>query len=438
MAVAELSQAHAVQRDSHIVKLRFWMGRLIIGTALLMLMGLGTVYTTTVFLRIALGRAPYADFIQHIIFLLLGTALGCCAIAALNILTPAKRWLRWLIPISFIVSLVLVALVQVPSLGVEAFGSKRFLQLGPITFQPSELLKVSLVLYLSQLLCWWRRYQRPQTQLEQRRALALGQTQPSTLLSWLRITRTERPQWPDLPKRCGLVVALGVGLTVIQPDLGTALLILGASVITMMLAGVNWQQLLLFLALLAILGGSAMLVDQSKYDYAMQRIHTWLNPLADDDSAGYQITQARGALAVGGVWGRGYLQSQQKINRLPLSTKDFVYPVMVEELGYIGGVVIILLFLNIAWIGLRMSQYCRDPFNRTVIAALGYALCLQGFVNIAVSIGTLPLSGLTLPFFSEGGTSVVVSTLTISLMLGLALSEIRQARHAPRRSSATA
>jgi cell division protein FtsW len=223
-------------------------------------------------------------------------------------------------------------------------------------------------------------------------------------------------------------VLMAVGLTLIQPDLGTALLIMGASFITIVIAGVDWRQLLLVFCLLAVFGGAAMLCDTDKYQYAAQRIQTWLNPMANEDSAAYQITQARGALAVGGVFGRGYLRSDQKINRLPLSTKDFVYPVMVEELGYVGGVAIILLFLGVAWAGLGLSQCCRDHFNRTAIASLCFAVCMQGLVNIGVSIGTLPLSGLTLPYFSEGGTSVVVTCEALGLALALALSEMRQAR----------
>jgi len=428
MAVAQLSLPRGAERATRAQALRTWMGRLAVGTVLLMLAGLGCIYSTTVYLRIALGRPPYADFFQHLVFLAIAIALAGAAMLAINAFAPARRWLRWVIPAAFFASLILVALVQIPGLGVEAFGSLRFLRLGPVTFQPSEVLKVSLVLYLSQLLCWWRRYPPKLNAMERRKAAALGEPRRGGIASWLKLTREERPLWPDLPKRCVLVITMAVGLTVIQPDLGTALLILGGSFITLAVAGVDWRQMLLFLALLGMFGGAAILLDHDKYNYAMERIHTWINPMADDDSAGYQITQARGALAVAGVWGRGYLNSQQKINRLPLSTKDFVYPVMVEEMGYVGGVLIILLFLNIAWVSLRLSQLCRDPFNRTVIAALGYALCLQAFVNIAVTIGTLPLSGLTLPFFSEGGTSVVVCTLAVGIMLGLALSELRQAR----------
>jgi cell division protein FtsW len=191
---------------------------------------------------------------------------------------------------------------------------------------------------------------------------------------------------------------------------------------------VDWRHLVGFGLALVLVAGIVFVAVPNEYRYASQRLHTWLNPMESNDGAAYQITQARGALAVGGLWGRGFLESNQKMNRLPLSTKDFVYPVMVEELGFAGGVWIILLFVALAWAGLGLSRSCRDPFNQTAIAALGFTVCLQGLVNIGTTIGTLPLSGLTLPFFSEGGTSLVVSLLAVGTMAALALGESRGAR----------
>jgi cell division protein FtsW len=149
-----------------------------------------------------------------------------------------------------------------------------------------------------------------------------------------------------------------------------------------------------------------------------------LHPYENTDGDAYQITQSRGAIAAGGLWGAGYLKSDQKMNRLPLSTKDFVYPVMVEELGYVGGVLVIVMFLYLAWVGKNLALCCRDPFARTVIAALGFTICLQAFVNIGTTMGTLPLTGITLPFFSDGGTSLVVSLMALGFMYALARNEL--------------
>jgi cell division protein FtsW len=234
--------------------------------------------------------------------------------------------------------------------------------------------------------------------------------------------------WPELPKRCWVAVLLAVGLTVIQPDLGTASVVLGSGVITMIVAGVRWQSLVLFMAALCAVVLLAVAVAPNRFDYAFDRLHTWMHPRADVEGDAYQITQSRGAIAAGGLFGRGFLKSEQKMNRLPLCTKDFVFPVIVEELGYIGGMGVILLFVSLAWVGLRLSLLSRDPFNRTVIAALGLNICLQGLVNVGTTTGALPLSGLTLPFFSEGGSSLVVSLCALGTMYALGLSELAQAR----------
>jgi cell division protein FtsW len=428
-------------------RIRYWLKRLLIVGGLLAAAGLIASFSTTVFLNIALDRPAYAGFWRHGGFLLAGTVLAIIAVQLITRCSPARRWLRFVVPGAFYLSLILVLLVQVGGLGMEVNGARRFLDLGFVQFQPSELLKISLVLYLAQLLCWWRRSRAaegesgpPQTpgeeldegNVEQRPTWTeVAQSRPG--VQSFRLLREGRPVWPELPKRCVLIVVLAFGLTAIQPDLGSAAIILGCSLLTFVLAGVDWRQLLSFALLLVVAGSLALglmrLVDEGRYAYAADRISTWAasitSPAPDEDGPAYQLTQARGALAAGGLWGRGFLHSDQKMNRLPLSTNDFVFPVLVEELGFIGGLSVILLFLALGWVAVRLSFCCRDTFNRTVIAALGFSVCLQAFVNIGVTIGTLPLSGLTLPFFSAGGTSLLVSVLAIGLMYALAASEAR-------------
>lgn len=380
-----------------------WLRRLVSVTAILLATGLAMCFSTTVFLRIALERPPYRDFLQQLCFTALGLGLAWLIVRTVGRFRPARRWLRFLIPVAFIASLVLVAMVKFSPFGVTAMGATRSLEFGPLRFQPSELLKISLILYLAQVLCWYRRMPGAPAGADE---------------------RDKRPPWPALPKRCLLAILLALILTVIQPDLGTTCIVLGSGIVTLLLAGVAWRQLALSIAGLAVLILLAIAVFPSHFDYATQRLHTWTHPLDDTDGAAYQITQSRGALAVGGIWGRGFLQSDQKMNRLPLSTKDFVYPIIVEELGYIGGVAVILLFLYLAWVAKCLALCCRDPFNRTVIAALGFTICLQAYVNIGTTLGTLPLTGITLPFYSDGGTSLVVSLMAVGFMYGLAKSEL--------------
>jgi cell division protein FtsW (lipid II flippase) len=411
------------------------------------------------------------------VFSAAGVLLVCLTSLILSSTHPAKRWLRVAIPLAFLFSLLLVALVRFSPLGVSDFGARRWLDLGFVKFQPSELLKVCIVLYLGQLLCWWRRQPRgdenqgyssirrvgagpaPARGETANRAAGAAPTQltPSELkfrdswrtslklteleaseklsrlerlltpskrgpLAWLKMD--ERPLWPSLPPICFLVILASMGLTAIQPDLGTTGVILGVSVVTCMLAGTRARDLLVLLAILVGLGGTLMAVAPGFYNYAEKRIETWMHPLANDDDTAYQITQSRGAIAMGGLMGRGYLRGEQKMNRLPLSTKDFIYPVIVEELGGLGGVAVMALFLYLAFVGIRLGLASSDPFNQTVIPGLGFAVALQAFVNIGTTLGTLPLSGLPLPFLSNGGTSLLVSIFSIGLMYALARAEV--------------
>ncbi|GEM_PF-1973638 len=431
-------------------RIRYWLKRLLAVGGLLAAAGLIASFSTTVFLNIALERPAYAGFWRHAGFLLAGAVMAVIAVQLIVRCSPARRWLRFIVPAAFFLSLILVLLVQVAGLGMEVNGARRFLDLGFVQFQPSELLKVSLVLYLAQLLCWWRKPRETQggpapREMDGESADEQGVEEPAEWFGVVqsrrgprsfRLLREGRPVWPELPKRCVLIVVLAFGLTAIQPDLGSAAIILGCSFLTFILAGVDWRQLLGFALLLVVAGSLALgvmrLVDEGRYAYAAERITTWAasitGPAPGEDGPAYQLTQARGAVAAGGLWGRGFLHSDQKMNRLPLSTNDFVYPVLVEELGFIGGLSVIVLFLTLGWVALRLSLCCRDSFNRTVIAALGFAVCLQAFVNIGVTLGTLPLSGLTLPFFSAGGTSLLVSVLALGLMYGLAAAEARTQR----------
>ncbi|MBN2081138.1 FtsW/RodA/SpoVE family cell cycle protein [bacterium] len=452
----------AIRRDgARRERIQRWIMRLLVVTALLALFGLAMSFSATVFLNIALDRPAYGGFLKHFGFLLLGTFGAFATVILIYRSYPARRWLEKAISAAFFASLALVALVQVPGLGMEVNGATRFLNLGVISFQPSELLKVFLVLYLAKLLCWWRlgpdgqdQSERitketdeqadynPTTDVEQQGALTYRpQPQPWYKISW---SRDSRPVWPELPKRCMVAVVGALGLTVIQPDLGSTAIIFGCSFLVFVLAGVNLRYLLGFLGALVgiglLLAGTIAVVDPGRYDYASQRVSTWVNTITthaeDEDGPAYQLAQARGALAAGGLWGRGFLKSDQKMNRLPLSTSDFIFPVIVEELGYVGGLVVVFLFMALAWCAVRLSFCCRDPFNKTAISALGFTICLQALVNIGVTTGALPLSGLTLPFFSAGGTSIAVSLLAVGFMVALGLSETQQqpAKRSPERS----
>ncbi|MCB1186265.1 FtsW/RodA/SpoVE family cell cycle protein [bacterium] len=376
---------------------------------LLMLMGAAMVYSTTVYSNIAAGEAPYGDFIRHMMMMGIGVVLSLVGISAFVAFSPIRRWARFVIPVFFLVSLALVALVSLTDLGVSANGATRSIEVMGITFQSSELLKLFLILYLAQLLCWWRR-------------------QPEEILKAQeqgRVLSSRRPSWPHAPLLAFLAIGAAAGFTVIQPDLGSTAIIVAASVITLFIAGISRMQKIAILATLVVLGLSVFYVAPYFVPYVSQRLETFRNPMENENAASFQITQSMGAIIDGGTAGRGYLRSEQKLNRLPFARTDFVFPIIIEELGLLGGIFVMGLFVALAWFSSELAGRCREPFHRTVAAAIGFTICLQAMVNIAVTTNVVPNSGLTLPFFSVGGTSLVVSMVSVSLIIAIGLAEVR-------------
>ncbi|MCC7478533.1 FtsW/RodA/SpoVE family cell cycle protein [bacterium] len=413
----------------------FWLSRLYLVSALLLAFGVACSFSTTVFLHLAEGKPPYKEFIEHCVFMALGLGAVSGIMLLGRLIRPARRWLSWLVPAVWALSWLAVLAVAVTPLGVVVNGSRRWLDLGVVMFQPSELLKVSVVLYIAQLMCWYRlRRAVPAGSLLQQNAAAGLQDAAAKLRSF-RLMPAGRPVFPAMPPQALLIILLSAGLTALQPDLGTTSIILAGGVLTMLLATVRVKDLLVLGAILLLLVGAVFVVKPGKFDYAAERVQTWLNPRAAADAEGYQITQSRGAIAegatgLGSLTGKGFLKSEQKMNRLPYSELEFVFPVMVEELGFLGGAAIIILFGALAFVALQLSRRCRDPFANVAIAALGYLIVIQAFVNIATTLGSFPLTGITLPFFSGGGTSLLVSMTALGLMAMLAAAETGTAREA--------
>ncbi len=380
--------------------------------ALLVLAGAAMVYSTTVYSNIAAGDPPYRDYMRHMMMMGLGTLLSAVGIGAYVMFSPIRRWARFSIPVLFLISLLLVFLVKFSDLGASANGATRAIQIFGITFQSSELLKLTLILYLAQLLCWWRR-QPDEIQLAREQGRRLS---------------PRRPNWPHVPALCFIAIAAAAGFTVIQPDLGSTVIIVAASAITLVIAGISRIQFVVLVGSLVMLGLGIFYVAPHFVPYVGQRLETFRNPMENDDDAAFQITQSIGAIIDGGTTGRGFLRSEQKLNRLPYSRTDFVFPIIVEELGLLGGAFVLGLFLALAWFAAELAGRCREPFHRTVAAALGFTICLQAMVNIAVTTNVVPNSGLTLPFFSVGGTSLIVSMVSVSLIMAIGLAEIRMLR----------
>ncbi|HEY6972976.1 MAG TPA: putative lipid II flippase FtsW [Nitrospiraceae bacterium] len=276
----------------------------------------------------------------------------------------------------------LLVMVLVPSLGVAAKGARRWLRLGPMSVQPAELAKLVSVIYLAAYL----------TKKEGKITLFQGGLLPALT-----------------------IIGLLSGLILLEPDLGTVVVIGLVTVGLCFLAGAKLSHLL-GLALCAI---PAVLVLVLGSGYRRQRLLTFLAPWKDASDAGFQITQSFLAFGSGGPFGVGLGEGKQKLFFLPEAHTDFVLALIGEELGLAGTATVILLFAVFVWRGFQIAARARMPFGRYLGMGITLLIGIQALVNAAVVTGLLPTKGLTLPFVSYGGSSVVVSLLGVGVLLSI-------------------
>ena len=313
---------------------------------------------------------PYAD--KQLLRLLVGIGL-ILAMAAV----PLRFWLGLSYPAYFVA---LIALAMIPLLGSEALGARRWLRLGEFSLQPSEIMKVALVAALA------RYYQ------------------------WLPPERISRPLWVPL-----LAIAAPVLLVLKQPDLGTAVLFASVGLGLMFLAGVNP---LYFVGGGLAITGLAPILWNHLHDYQRRRILTFLDPERDPLGAGYHVLQSKIALGSGGLSGKGYmLGTQAQLNFLPEKQTDFIFTVLGEEWGFVGGLALIGLYAALVFMLLAMALLCRSQYARLLCGGSALVISIYATVNMAMVTGVVPVVGVPLPLVSYGGTAM----LTIFAGLGLAM-----------------
>ena len=288
-------------------------------------------------------------------------------------------WLRRGSPLVYTLGLVLLVLVL--ATGDIGKGAQRWLDLG-IRFQPSEIMKLGVPLTL----CW--------------------------LLH-------ERP----LPPSFGvlllvvLVVFLPTGMIAVQPDLGTAILIVLSGAVVVFLAGLGWQ----YIVAIAALAGAAMpALWLAMHDYQRKRILTLLDPESDPLGAGYHIIQSKIAIGSGGVFGKGWLNGTQgQLEFLPERHTDFIFAVIGEEFGLLGGLALLLLYLLIVGRGLYIAASASDTFSRLLAGSLSITFFFNVFVNTAMVMGMIPVEGVPLPLVSAGGTSMVTLMAGFGILMSI-------------------
>ncbi|HTJ19251.1 MAG TPA: rod shape-determining protein RodA [Steroidobacteraceae bacterium] len=310
---------------------------------------------------------------------LLRFALGLVAMIMLAQIPP--RLIRTVAPWAYVIGLLLLFLVMF--LGDISMGAQRWLDLGVVRFQPSEIMKLAVP-----LACAWFLH--------------------------------ERPLPPSFASLAIVGVAIGLPTLLIaeQPDLGTALLVAAAGGMVILLAGLQLRYILSVVGLLipVAYGAWAFLL----HDYQRQRILTFLDPQSDPLGSGYHIIQSQIAIGSGGVFGKGYLNgSQAQLEFLPERSTDFIFAVVGEEWGLIGLVTVICLFMFVIGRALYLSATAQDTFARLASGSLALTFCVYVFVNTGMVTGLMPVVGVPLPFISYGGTAMVTLMAGFGILMSL-------------------
>jgi len=280
------------------------------------------------------------------------------------------------------ITIVLLITVLIPGIGVEINYARRWIGFGSLTFQPSEFAKLSMIIYLASSLS------RKREHLEN---FFVG----------------------VVP----ILVVLGIicSLILIQPDLSTAVII-AITVVVMLFAGGTKTSHLVGLMLLSVPAGIFLILSE---EYRRKRLFSFLNPWADKQDTGYHIIQSLYALGSGGLLGVGLGQSRQKFFYLPEPQTDFIFAILGEELGFIGGLLVILLFALFVWRGCKIALAARDYFGCVLAFGITALIGIQALINLAVVTASMPVTGMPLPFISFGGSSMVITMAGVGILLNI-------------------
>lgn len=342
--------------------------RLLVPTVFLALFGVLMVYDASVI-------EAYRDFGNKFYFAKQQLVWAGIGLVAMGIMAQIPYWLWKKVGVwAFFATVVMLVLVLIPSIGIKILGARRWIGLGSLTIQPAELTKLTLILYLASM-------------LEKKQRLS------------------------------HFLIALGVavGLIFLEPDLGTAIVVAAIGVAIYFFSGASLGLLLLF-SMIGVLVGIEMIVISP---YRKARILTFLNPSSDPLGASYHIRQVLIALGSGGLFGVGIGRSRQKFQYIPAATTDSIFAVIAEEMGFIGSICLILLFLFIVKRSLRIARKAPDQFGRLLAGGIAAWIGIQIALNLATMVALVPLTGVPLPLISYGGSSTIVTLAGIGILLNI-------------------
>lgn len=353
---------------------------LMIAVVFLVVIGVMAIFSASAPKCIEMGVNPTKFLVQQI----LGIVVGIVGLRFLSNFhykklikyTPAVAWT------------VVGMLLLVKFAGVTVNGAQRWINIGPMSLQPSEFAKPAVVLLLAAVF-----------------------SKDVNLLDDRKIRMAFFP------------IILMVGLIFIQPNLSMVLLLMATSVAIYLCAGGSTQ--------LIMWGGCSvipLLLLKGLKGYQSSRIQTWLHPEADPLGAGYNIIQSLVAFASGGLYGVGYGSSKQKLAWLPEAHTDFIFAVIGEEQGFIGCLLIICLFWTILQRGFVIAVKCQDMYGKLLALGLTFSICFQGFLNMWVASSFMPATGVPMPFISYGGSSIMVSLWMIGILLNISKDNVKRVR----------
>ena len=338
--------------------------------------GVVMIYSASAIVAADRFRDPYY-FLKKQVF---WAALGCGALW-LALRTDYRRLEKFVLPLLVFAALLLV-LVLIPGVGASVNGSRRWLRLGPLSFQPAELAKLALVVYLAAFLA------RKRDELHN---------------FWHGIVP---------PLAVGGVLA---GLVLLQPDLGNCLTLLVLTLGLLFLAGAPTRWLVMLAVPALPLAALAVWLAP----YRMRRVFAFLDPWQDPRGSGFQIIQSWLAFGSGGLFGRGIGESRQKLFYLPEAHTDFIFAIIGEELGFVGAAALVTLFAALVWRGLHIGLRAADPFGAYLALGITVLVATQTLVNLGVVTGLLPTKGLPLPFLSFGGSALLMTMIATGVLLNI-------------------
>ena len=345
-------------------------------TLVLVVVGLVMVFSASAVVAQERYHSPYTFVVSQALWALVGVV---AMLVLMQVDASVYKSSRFIYAALAMTTLLLVAVFFFPN----SHNTHRWIRFGGLhTFQPSELAKPVVVLFLA----------------------------------WFLHTRLDDMRdWKNTMLKAAVIPVAFILLIVKEPDLGTALVVFGVTALMLVLAGMEWKYLFMGIgAALPPLAALLLLVS-----WRLKRMLVFINPDADPQGAGFHINQSLIAVGTGGLSGRGYMEGMQKLFYLPEASTDFIFANIAEELGFIGSIFIVGLFVAFGWRGLRAAFRSPDPFARLVAFGLTTTILLQAFFNISVVLSLVPTKGIPLPLISSGGTSVFVTLASIGILLNI-------------------